>query len=237
MKVSINPYGVVGFGLAAAFAVIQEWSLPEFCWSAWFTGLVYSWICLVTASMQIILTARSDKGEYEKRIPWLRRCSGGLFLAGMTVVSVSVGALAFRFYCIIFGFYGLFLSVFSEMEPLAVFGRNGFINSDFITPVAILAGRFWPMALGVVIANWKDFVRGNPWQRAVLPFQWEILRMHVMILALPFFSLIAWALCGNAYPSMTIVLLMALFYLLPKKDPAHDAATQVQADQGVPTVP
>jgi len=233
LRTAVNPYGAIGFGLASVFAVTQEWSLPEFCWSTWLAGLVYAWSCIATASIQIILTARSDKAAYEQHLAFLRRCSGGLFLLGATVISVAVGLLAFRLYSVLFGFYGLFLSVFAEMEPFALFGRNGFINSDFFTPVMVLVDRFWPMTLGVVIANWEDFVRKNPWKRVLLPFQKEILRMHVMILALPFISLIAWALFGEAYQSITIILLMGLLYLLPKKARGDDAEIKENSNQGV----
>ena len=77
------------------------------------------------------------------------------------------------------------------------------------------------MALGALIANWKDFIRKNPWNRIVVPFQKEIIHMHIMILALPFFSMMAWALFKGAYQSITIVLLMGLVYLLPKKRPEN----------------
>jgi hypothetical protein len=218
----INPYGVVGFGLASAFAVTQEWSLPEFCWSTWLAGLVYSWACIGTASIQIILAAQSDRAAYEERLPILRKLSPTVLALGVAVITVSVGLLAFRIYSFLFGFYGLFLSVFAEMEPVSLFGRNGFINSDFFTPLKHLIDRLWPMVVGVLITNWEDFFRRDPWKRIVLPLQGEIVRMHVMILALPFFSLIAWALLGDAYQSITIVLLMALFYLLKKKTPRDD---------------
>jgi hypothetical protein len=233
LRTAINPYGVIGFGLASVFAVTEEWSLPEFCWSTWLAGLVYSWSCIGTATIQIILTARSDKAAYDGRFPFLRRFSPNVLLLGVTVISVSVGLLAFRIYSFLFGFYGLFLSVFAEMEPLSLFGRNGFINSDFFTPVMHLVDRFWPMVVGVLITNWEDFFRKNPWKRILLPLQKQILRMHVMILALPFFSLIAWALLGNAYQSITILLLMGLFYLLPKKTPGDDSEINGNSNQGV----
>jgi len=233
LRTSINPYGVVGFGLASVFAVTQEWSLPEFCWSTWLAGLVYSWGCIGTATMQIILTARSDKAAYDERLPFLRRFSPTILLLGVTLVSVSLGLLSFRIYSFLFGFYGLFLSVFAEMEPLSLFGRNGFINSDFFTPVMHLVNRFWPMVVGVLITNWEDFFRKNPLRRIFLPFQKEILRMHVMILALPFLSLIAWALWGDAYQSITIVLLMGLFYLLPKKTTGDNSEIKGNSNRGV----
>ena len=189
MRRAINPYGAIGFGLTTVFAVTQEWSLPEFCWSTWLAGLVYTWACIVTASLQIILTSRSDKAALDKRLPFLQRFSPNVFIIGVTVISVSVGVLAFRIYTFLFAFYGLFLSVFAEMEPYVLFGRNGFINSDFYSPLIYLVERFWPMAVGVLIANWKDFFQKNPWKRVLLPLQKEIIRMHIMILALPFFSI------------------------------------------------
>ncbi len=53
-----------------------------------------------------------------------------------------------------------------------------------------------------------------------------------MILALPFFSLIAWVLFREAYQSITIILLMALFYLLPKKKPEGRPETRTSGTSG-----
>ena len=220
MRASINPWSAAGFGLASVFALAEGWSLPEFCWSAWLAGLAYTWTCIATAPVQIILTARSEKSGYEERFPFLRRIPPPAFLLVLTIAGVLAGLLAFRVFGYVFGFYGLFLSFFAEMEPHVHFGRNGFINSDFYSPVVYLLERFWPMVAGVLIANWEDFVRTNPWRRFILPSGREVLRIHLMIVALPFLSLLAWALFRENYQSITVVLLMALFYLLPKK--AHD---------------
>jgi hypothetical protein len=95
-------------------------------------GLVYTWACIVTASLQIILTSRSDKAALDKRLPFLQRFSPDVFIIGVTVISVSVGVLAFRIYTFLFAFYGLFLSVFAEMEPFSLFGRNGLSIRTFI---------------------------------------------------------------------------------------------------------
>jgi hypothetical protein len=216
-KLAINPYGAIGFGLASIFSIIQEWSLPEFCWSIWLAGLFYSWGCIATASLQIILTARSAKPAYNERFPLLKRISPAAFLIIMTGISISIGMIGFRLYTTLFGFYGLFLSVFAEMEPLSLFGRNGFINSDFFTPLVYLVQGFWPMAAGVLITNWEDFFLKTPWKRIVLPFQAEILRIHIMTLALPFLSLLAWAMFKGSYQPVTIVFLMGIFYFLPKR--------------------
>jgi hypothetical protein len=218
----INYFGLIGFGLAAVFAVAKEWSLPQFCWGAWLAGLTYVWVNIITASLKIILSAGASRTGYADRLPFLRRIFPPVFVLGLSVLSIGVGYLAFRIYSFVFGFYGLFLSVFAEMEPATLFGRNGFINSDFYTPVVYLVEQFWPIPVGVLIANWGDFLRGNPWKRVLLPVEDEILRMHIMVLALPALSVVAWAVVGEAYQSITIVLLMAVLYLLPKKAPAVD---------------
>jgi hypothetical protein len=53
----------------------------------------------------------------------------------------------------------------------------------------------------------------------------EIVRLHIMILALPFLSLIAWFIFGEAYQIITILLLLGLFYLLPKKALINQSAS------------
>jgi hypothetical protein len=104
------------------------------------------------------------------------------------------------------------------MQPVTLFGKNGFINSDFFTPVTYLAQSLWPMILATLIANADDFLQKKPWERILFPFKSNtILRIHIMTIALPFLMMIAWALFKEAYQQLTIVLLIGIFYLLPKK--------------------
>jgi hypothetical protein len=222
---------MIGFGLTSAFAVTEKWSLQEFCWSTWLAGLVYSWACVITAAIQILLTARKEKGNYEISMPFLQRVSPNVFFVGITLAITLIGWIALYGYSYLFAFYGLFLSVFAEMEPHSLFGRNGFINSDFATPVTYLIGNFWPMILGTLIANADDFVKNKTWKGILLPFQSnEILRIHILTLALPFLTLIAWALFRTAYQPITLVLLIGLFYLLPKKRKKNKTSTGQNAN-------
>ncbi len=214
MSAPFNPLGYIALGLNCAFVVLDEWSLREFCWSTWLASLVYSWACAASASIRIVLGARQEKVALEARLPFLRELPFAAFFPAITLVSMVAGWLAFYLYSYLFSFYGLFLSVFAEMEPHALFGRNGFINSDFFTPVTYLLGSFWPMIVGTLLANAGDFVRGNPWQRFVPAH--EILRIHILAVAMPFLALIAWALFRDNYQEPTIVVLMAVFYVMPK---------------------
>ncbi len=191
--------------------------MQEFCWATWLAGLVYAWTCVFTGCIQAVLTARSEKTFYEAHLPVLRSVPPIFFLMGMIILALLAGLTGFYLYSYLFGFYGLFLSFFAEMEPVSMFGRDGFINSDFYSPVKYLAYLLWPMVLGTLIANWRDFFGSEPWKRILLPIRKEVLRMHLLIVLMPFLTLIAWALFGEKYHAITIILLMAIFYMLPGK--------------------
>ena len=221
LNIAVN---LIAFGLTSYLAVTQQWSVQELCWSVWLAGLFYSWMCVITAAIQILLTARTQKEYYDTAVPFIKRISPEIFALAIIPVTLLVGWIALYLYCYLFSFYGLFLSVFAEMEPHSLFGRNGFINSDFFTPVTYLAVNFWPMIIGTLIANADEFMKKTPWKRILLPFQSnEILRIHIMTVAMPFLMLIAWALFKPAYQQLTIVLLIGIFYLLPKKQQKEKA--------------
>src|SRR5664280_1304629 len=219
MKSFINiAVSLIAFGLTSYLAVTQQWSVQELCWSVWLAGLFYSWTCVITAAIQILLTARTQKEYYDTAVPFIKRISPGVFALAIIPVTLLVGWIALYLYCYLFSFYGLFLSVFAEMEPHSLFGRNGFINSDFFTSVTYLAENLWPMILVTLIANADDFLQKKPWERILFPFKSNtILRIHIMTIVLPFLMMIAWVLFKEAYQQLTIVLLIGIFYLLPKK--------------------
>jgi hypothetical protein len=211
-----------GLSLAATIAVVADWSLAAFCWSTWLAGLLFTWLCVISGGLQIVLSARKWRGMLALHLPALERLPESAFTVLIMGTAVILTVLAFQAYSFAFGFYGLFLSFFAEMEPHALFGRNGFINSDFWTPVRYLAGTFWAMSIGTMIAYGSELVRSNPWQRMLLPFASELLRVHMMVVVMPFLALGAWAVLGESYQSVVIVLLMAVFYLLPSR------STQIQ---------
>ena len=172
----------------------------------------------MTAAIQMMLTARGQKDHYDAKIPLMKKLPPALFALGMIPVALLIGFVGLYLYTWLFSFYGLFLSVFAEMPPVDLFGRNGFINSDFFTPVTYLAERYWPMILATLVANADGLLRATPWQRIIFPFkQNEVLRIHVMTLLMPFLAMMTWAFFRDAYQQLTIILLMGIFYLLPKK--------------------
>lgn len=223
---------LVAFGLTSYLAVVQKWSLQEFCWCVWLAGLFYSWTCVVTAVIQIMLTSGSDKQYYDEKLPFMKSVSPEVFVLAIIPVSLLAGFIALYAYSWLFSFYGLFLSVFAAMQPSTLFGPNGFINSDFFTPVTYLADKYWPMIVATLFATAGDFLRNDPWERMVLPFkQNEILRIHLMVLLMPFLALLSWALFKDAYQPLTIILLIGIFFLIPRrhlkgKNGGSDASNQ-----------
>jgi hypothetical protein len=216
--------GLAGLALAAPLAVAGDWSLAEFCWSTWLAGLLLTWLCVLSGCLQIIVTAPKWRAEFARHVPALGRLPQ-LAAVALTVVSaVVLTAVAFYAYTFAFGLYGLLLSFFAEMEPHALFGRNGFINSDFWTPVGYLAVNFWAMGAGILVAYGLGIMRTSPWKRMLLPFATEVVRVHVMVVVMPFLALIAWAALGDSYQTVVIVLLMAVFYLLPDRSPEIQSA-------------
>jgi hypothetical protein len=223
-KARISLSAVIGFGISAFFAFRDGWTLQEFCWSAWLAGLFFSYACVVVAPVQIILFSGREITRFRDRIVQLERVPDGALRAGMIVVALAIGGVSFYLYSYIFGFYGIFLSVFAEMEPVTLFGRNGFINSDFYTPVVYLLDRFWPMIAGVLVGNFALFLDPDPWGKAVMPFKSnQIVRIHLMVVLMPFFTLAAWAVVGDRYHAPVILLLLALFYLIPERSKKDSA--------------
>jgi hypothetical protein len=221
--------GLAGLALAAPVAVAGDWSLAEFCWSAWLAGLLITWLYLLSGGLQIVVTAPKWRARLERHVPALGRLPQPATVAGTVAAAAVLTALAIFAYTFVFGIYGLFLSFFAEMEPHALFGRNGFINSDFWTPVGYLAAHFWAMSVGIVVAYGPGILRTNPWKRMLLPVATEVVRVHVMVVIMPFLAFIAWAAFGESYQSVVIVLLMAAFYVLPGGSPE----TQSGAAEGL----
>lgn len=59
-------------------------------------------------------------------------------------------------------------------------------SSDFWTPVKYLTTTFWAMSVGTIVAYGQDLVVSNPWKRMLLPATTEVVRVHVMVVVMPF---------------------------------------------------
>jgi len=215
-----NPSNLFGFALASVFAVAGGWTLPEFCWSVWLAGLLFASSRTVSGAIEIVVTARSRRAAYHRQLALVGKMPTVVYAVALVLLVGALALVVLYAYGFLFALYGLLLSFFAEMEPLELFGRNGFINADFSTSVRYLAVAFWPMVVGTWVANWTALFEGDPWKRLLVPAAATVLRTHALVVLMPFLALIAWALVGEAYHSVTIVVLMGVFYLIPGTEPS-----------------
>lgn len=206
------------FIITCFFALMQKWSLQEFCWIIWLCGLFFSWLCAIFGSIILIFSLREIKEGLGKRFPFLKSFSKEIFYISGIIISLGLGYLFFYIYGFIFSFYGLFLSVFAEMEPLNFFGRNGFINSNFYDPVIFLSKKHYLIILSTIISNFSPFLERDYKKLLLMPFKTlEILRIHIMVILLPFISLFFYIIFKEKYQIPAIFLLSFIFYFLPFK--------------------
>lgn len=221
-----------GFAVSAGFVLSEQISLPEFCWSFWLSGLVYSWTLVICGCARIFLSPMSETLWVTMKIPcvrdWQERWQKLLLCLMGLVAATVVGYL----YTWLFAFYGLFLSVFARMEPLEYFGENGFINSDFHTPVLLLLGKYWPIVVGTLLAGLREIFDENPWRLLVKPFNSRVVMIHVMVLAVPFLSILAWLLFRESYQPIVIVVLLGIFTLLFQRPDLSQKPLPEQSDTG-----
>lgn len=212
---------LMGWSFSSPFAIKQQWSLPEFCWSTWLAALAFCYACVLTSVLEIAFTLRQNKHLFDKRFHFFERLSdtagGGVLLPAALVAA----GCTFYLYTMIFSLFGIFLSVFAQMEPTVYFGRNGFINSNFFDPTLHLTHRLWPMVAGSLLANAPELARGDPWNRFMLPLRKETIRLHLFVLALPFVTMAAWIGLGKSYEPMAVVVLSLLYHLLSRPSPSR----------------
>jgi hypothetical protein len=204
---------VAGFLVSLGFALHEDWSYQSLCWSLWVAGLVYCWAFgFVGALRTFLLVAQPLPPRWFPGTPspWLWRCL-------VAAIGCGLGIAAFYGYSYAYGFYGIFLSVFAEMTPPELFGRNGFINSDFYTPVVWLLERYWPMVLGTVVADLPAAFVGEPTQVAFKPLNRQLVMMHVITIGLPFVLLLLWPLMGDRYTQGAVIVVLVLFHFFPRK--------------------
>ena len=222
------------FILTAYSAYSMKWSLQEYCWILWMTGLVYTWVCISTAMIQIVLTVRKDQKLYLPNLPFAGWMDPGKFVILLSITAVLAGGIAFIIYNFLLGFYGIFLSFFAEMYPYRFFGRDGFINTNFFTPAIWLIVVFWPMPVANLLARYKDFFGPKPWRRLVFPLQKEIIRMHLLILIMPVITMLCFIFFRNYYSDIVIIILTAVFYFFPEWKRKQPVPAPSAADPVIP---
>jgi hypothetical protein len=216
---------LAGLALSVVFAVSSDLTLAEFCWSVWLVGLYSAY---VSAGRMALRLVRYRDALLRERIPPLSAVSGRALLGVSLVAAALLGAGLLYAFSLAYGFYGVMLSVWVQLSPEDLFGRNGFINSDFWTPVAHLTRLYWPLVAGQLLGE-ASLLFSAVQQGAGSPER-RIVAMHVFVLALPFVALLSYALLGAEYETLGIVILLvikSLFDVRPPRDAGADLPTSV----------
>jgi len=214
-----NRLAIVGFLVSVIPAIWAQWSLPELCWSFWVNGLFVSLLMVLVAVAKASLAPpdwlqKLLNDRVKLSLPILRLIN--------IVAAVGLGLAVAQAYLWVFGFFGILLSAFFEMDPKDLFGRNGFINSDFITPIVFLLERFWPALLGTILTEFPDAFRGKAWALYFAPFSKQLPLTHIMVVLTPAAALLFWILFGEAgWQQPAIVAILALFHFFPRRLPPH----------------
>jgi len=200
------PTVLSGLLLSLAFTLSSDVSLAEFAWTFWLVGLYSSYISAGRFAVRTVLY----RDSLRERIPPLSELEPRALLWVSLALAVGGGiALAYAF-TYVFGFYGIMLSVWVRLQPEELFGRNGFINSDFWTPVVYLTRLYWPLVLGQIISESSAlFGRPQPSSESFSPER-QLVVLHVFVLALPFVAMLAYALLGAEYETLSIVILLVI---------------------------
>ncbi len=213
----INIQGIAGFTLVAVLAVAEGWTLRDFCWSNWLAGLLYGWFCIVAAVVQIVLIEVFHIGSYPEKMAFFQTKSSPGRAVAMTMACLTTALVAYHFYSAFFLHLAVLISMLLNdnlFNPLNSSKLAGVDNAFDL--VAYLLRDFWPIAAGMILTRWEDFVRGNPWKRIFVPLDKNLILTHILILGAIFCGLIAQTFFAENYQSITIVIVLGVMFFWPQ---------------------
>ncbi len=197
-----------------SLAVFEGWKLNEFCWIVWVTGFLFSLLCSLTGFFHLLFDLKHQSDFLSNYVPFSFYSKKALFLLSIVFVGFAASFLTALVYIYIFGFYGIFLSVFARMEPLNLFGENGFINSNIFVAVKYLIEKYFYIIIFSLVADLIFIFKVDPWSKIFLPFKSkEIVKIHLMTIMLPFVSLLFFIILKEKYHTPVIIVFLIIFYL------------------------
>jgi hypothetical protein len=231
MRLKIRLFEILAFLLTAFSAFYFDWKANELCWGLWVSSLLTGWMVILSSVLRTLLhlaglPALHDEDLNEKGDPlsaYFRAKTFGsspkeaknrlaslpplLFVIG----SVGIGAFTFFHFTFFHTVHAMLMSFFLQMEPLTLFGPNGFINADKGVVLAYLIEHYWPMILGTFLVRRGIILGGNPGANLKAVYG-GVMRIHFFILLSAFlFFLIYFGI--EFYQRFLLLILLFLFYL------------------------
>jgi hypothetical protein len=223
-------FDALAFLLTAFFAFKFDWQANELCWGLWVSSLLTGWAVILSSVLRTLfhlvgvpLLREADLDEKGDPLSAYFRAKafGGQTkeaknpLASLPVILVAVGTLgigAFTWFHFTFfhTVHALLMSFFLQMEPLQLFGPNGFINADKKEVILYLITNYWAMILGTFIARRGILFGGNPGVNLKAIYQ-GVMRIHFFILLSAFlFFLVYFGI--EVYQRVLLFILLFLFF-------------------------
>ncbi len=204
------------FVFVGAAAMLGDWKLREVCWGFWIQGFGVSLLLVAVAVLRCFFTSPSNLARRVAHRPtWMQQPPPLLWLLHFTGACFFGYAIMIGL-CLLFWFYGMFLSFFAEMEPLELFGRNGFVNTGIVEPMKHLVVRFWPMIAATGLRQLIIFRQASAWGMVIKPFSREVAPLHALILIMPMIALFFyWALGPSHWEKPAVLAVLALMAFWP----------------------
>lgn len=223
-------FDILAFFLTAFFAFHFEWQANELCWGLWVSSLLTGWVVILSSVLRTLLHLAgipllreedlNEKGDplsayFRKKSFSQKTLSNRNPAASWPVILIVIGTLgigAFTWFHFTFfhTVHAMLMSFFLQMEPLSLFGPNGFINADKGVVLTYLAVNYWPMILGTFIARRGIIFSGNPGINLKAIYQ-GVMRIHFFILLSAFlFFLIYFGI--EVYQRVLLLILLFLFF-------------------------
>ncbi|MDI7261423.1 MAG: hypothetical protein QME90_16080 [Thermodesulfobacteriota bacterium] len=223
-------FDILAFFLTAFFAFQFEWQANELCWGLWVSSLLTGWVVILSSVLRTLfhlagIPLLREEDLNEKGDPlsayfrtksfsqktFSNRNPATPWPAILIVIgTLGIGVFTWFHFTFFHTVHAMLMSFFLQMEPLSLFGPNGFINADKGVVLTYLAVNYWPMILGTFIARRGIIFSGNPGVNLKAIYQ-GVMRIHFFILLSAFlFFLIYFGI--EVYQRVLLLILLFLFF-------------------------
>jgi hypothetical protein len=230
MNFNSRLFDILAFCLTACFAFLFEWQANELCWGLWISSLLTGWVVILSSVLRTLLYLigvpllreedLSEKGDplsdffraraFSKKTNPTQNPIASWSSIFLVVGSIGIGLFTWLHFTFFHTVHALLMSFFLQMEPLELFGPNGFINAEKKEIIFYLVTNYWPMIFGTFIARRGIILGGNPGVNLKAIYQ-GVMRIHFFILLSAFlFFLIYFGI--EFYQRVLLLILLFLFF-------------------------
>jgi hypothetical protein len=230
MNLNNHFFNILAFLLTAAFAFKFDWQANELCWGLWVSSLLTGWVVILSSILRALLHLAgipllseedlSKKGDllsaffrtkaFRSKVSFTKNPTASWPTLLLAVGILGVGVFTWFHFTFFHTVHAMLMSFFLQMEPLELFGPNGFINADKGVVFTYLVKNYWPMILGTFIVRRGIILSGNPGVNLKAIYQ-GVVRIHFFILLSAFlFFLIYFGI--RVYERVILLILLFLFF-------------------------